>query len=101
MTDEVGNGVSFETEIEGLNVEGRMVGRRGEKDVNVLQMLVGCLDGREEGYLEDSALRVGFWSAREVIKGFESELKPLEQRRHSISNNWCWQTFGGCQRLVV
>jgi hypothetical protein len=41
-------GVGCDIAKEGLNVEGKIVGRRGEKVVNDLEMLVRCLDERGE-----------------------------------------------------
>ncbi len=92
-----------------MKFEGKIVGRRGLREVYVLArpvILVGG-EGNEDGvYLVEGlgALR-DFWSVRVVIEG-KKALSPLEQRRHSMIAiaavmSSMYQKARGCFRSVV
>jgi hypothetical protein len=70
---------------DGLQEDGRAVGRRGVRDVNVLQLISLCLIRlRCRQYLCADTLSEGFWTARSAIEDTWTAPTPLEQRRQSI-----------------
>jgi hypothetical protein len=73
---------------DGLNEDGKMVGRRGVIDTNVLKVLARYESARpgQECYLFEDALKVDFCIVCEAIEDAEKALRPREQRRHNMMN---------------
>lgn len=81
-------GWGFDIARDGRNEDGKIVGRRGVIDANVLKVLVSYEPAwsGQECYLLEDALKANFCIVCEAIEGTEKALRPREHRRHNMMN---------------
>jgi hypothetical protein len=70
---------------DGLDKDGKAIGRRGASDVNVLKLISFLsVQTRHLAYFCAGTLRGEFWTARDAVESAERVPRPREHRRQSI-----------------